>query len=806
MAHQQFLNVIQGLLQPDNNIRKQAEAAYNQFVTSSSEQSASLLLQLIGLSNCPGPVRQISAVLLRRLVNSPEKVQVLSQQLLTTVMQTSLALIQSETQKMVRRNICHLSAALAQSLVGSNGSLSQVWPALLPLTMQLAQNNSDSNLQESGLFLLSILGEYCPLALRESASPMFQALGQSFANNNMSPESTSLLMKSTVSFLLSLESDKLPAGVPLVQPLLGKLSALLSAGEELAAREAMQGMVDMATDQGCAKFMGPAMQGMVNAMVQIAGATQLDTETRIVALEIICTLGENRPGLIRKMSQQDTSAIVTLMIKMACELEDTPNEWPSLIFNEMDDEESDDCVSGMALESLGRLGTKLGGRVVVPTAFSMIPSMMTNSDWRQRRAGILAIANIAAGSKKMLKPELGKVFQMILPCMQDSNQRVRFAATVSIGLLVQVFDDGYIQNTFHQNIIPALSQTLLPTSGSSPRVRAAAANTIITVFRPAGEDEEGDEETENNSLPIEQYLDGLLSGLVSILRESNNHHSVHEQAMDATAAVATSAGDGFARFYDSFMPAAKGIIMNANSDELRPLRGKTMQCIAKIGSAVGVDRFAADAQQIMSAMLQMQNNNNNFDEDVCMACAQICRAIGVHFAPYLNHCLPPLLAILSKENEFLVRNADETVDTEEESKNGFASQVISMPGMEGKRITLNVNTVFEQQVALKCLYHYVDELGTTESMVPYVEPIAKAVKPMVTNRFSPSSRTTAALLLPQLLHSSINQPNGNGLSVAQGLLQFVLPCYLTQIKEEVNPEVFSRCVKIMFSNNVFKSF
>ena len=127
---------------------------------------------------------------------------------------------------------------------------------------------------------------------------MFQALGQSFANNNMSPESTSLLMKSTVSFLLSLESDKLPAGVPLVQPLLGKLSALLSAGEELAAREAMQGMVDMATDQGCAKFMGPAMQGMVNAMVQIAGATQLDTETRIVALEIICTLGENRPGLM----------------------------------------------------------------------------------------------------------------------------------------------------------------------------------------------------------------------------------------------------------------------------------------------------------------------------------------------------------------------------------------------------------------------------------------------------------------------------------------------------------------------------
>jgi importin-5 len=792
MAHQQFLNVINGLLQPDNTIRKQAEAAYHQFVKSSAEQSAGLLLQLIGHQQAPGTVRQISAVLLRRLINSTEKTKALSPQLLSNIMQNSLAMIQSEQQKVVRRNICHLSAALAQSLVGGEGSLTQVWPALLPNTMQLAQN-TDSNLQESGLFLLSILGEYCPTALRESAQPMFQALGQSFQNNGLSPESTSLLMKSTVCFLLALESENLTAGVPLMQPLMGKLSALLGAGEELAAREAMQGMVDMACDQGCAKFMGESMQSMVNAMVQIAGATSLDTETRIVALEFICTLGENRPGLIRKMSPQDVSSIVQLMINMACELDDAPQEWPSTVFQEMDDEESDDYVSGMALESLGRLGTKLGGRVVVPTAFQMIPTMLSHQDWRRRRAGILAIANIASGSKKMLKAELGNVFAMVLPCMQDQNQRVRFAATVAIGLLVQVFDDGLIQREFHANIVPALAQTLLPGSGSTPRVRAAAANTLITVFRPNESADGSDDADSDNTadIPVEQYLDVLLSGLVSILRESQNHHTIHEQAMDATAAIATSAGDGFARFYDSFMPAAKGIIMQASSEELRPLRGKTMQCIAKIGSAVGVSRFAADAQQIMQAMLNMQQSTGGFDEDVSMACAQICRAIGTHFAPYLAHCLPPLLSVLSKKNEFMVRNAEDIVDTEEEAKNGLASQVISMPGMEGKRITLNVNTVFEQQVALKCLYHYVDELGEDPSMAQYVEPIAKAVQPMVTNRFSPQSRTTSALLLPQVLHSCINQPNGQGLQVASGLLQFVLPCYLQQIKEEVNPEVFS---------------
>ena len=392
----------------------------------------------------------------------------------------------------------------------------------------------------------------------------------------------------------------------------------------------------------------------------------------------------------------------------------------------------------------------------------------------------------------MLKPQLGQVFQMMVPCMQDPNQRVRFAASVAIGLLVQVFDDGYIQKSFHQQLIPALSQTMLPTSGSCPRVRAAAANTLITVFgRSAGGDEGEEDEGTGVDIPVASYLDGLLSGLVSILRESTNHHTVHVQAMDATAAVATAAGDGFARFYDSFMPAAKGIITQASSEELRPLRGRTMQCIAKIGSAVGVDRFAQDAQEIMNVMLAMQQKQGTFDEDVSMACAQICRAIGSHFTPYLGHCLPPLLATLSKENEFLVRNVDEAVDTEEEAKMGLASQVISMPGMEGKRITLNVNTVFEQQIALKCLYEYVDELGESTAMAQYCEQIAQAVKPMVTNRFSPQSRTTAALLLPQLLHSSINQPNGSGFEVARQLLQFVMPVYLTQLKEEVNLEVLS---------------
>jgi len=595
MAHQQFLNVIEGILQPDNNTRKQAEAAYNQFVSSDPNQTSGMLLQLIQQAPT-APMRMLSSVLLRRRVDSPKKLTGLSPQLLDNLKNNSLNMIQQEKERGVRRNNCHFVAAFAQSLVGPAGSLNALWPSLLPSTMQMAAS-PNSGLQESGLYLLSILGEYCPLALRESAAAVFQALGQSFQNQTMNSECTALLMKGTICFFLALEPEKLSAGVPLMPLLMGKLQHLLQAGEELAAREAMQGLVEMATDQGVAKFMGPSMQQMVNVMVSVAGVSTLDTETRVVALEVICTLSENRPGLVRKMPQDQISAMVQLMIRMACELDDDSTTWPSLVFEEMDDDETDDSVSGMALEALGRLGTKLGGRSIVPSIFAVVPGMLTNTDWRQRRAGIMAIANVAAGAKKRLQPELSKVFQLIVPCFQDPNQRVRFAAAIAVGLLVQVFDNGAVQKNFHATLIPALAQTMLPSSGSAPRVRGAAANTLITVFRPNTDGDDDDDEGANNNtaaeLPVELYLDGLLSGLVSILRESTIHHTVHVQAMDATAAVATAAGDGFARFYDSFMPAAKGIIMQASSEELRPLRGRTMQCIAKIGSAVGVGSSCA---------------------------------------------------------------------------------------------------------------------------------------------------------------------------------------------------------------------
>ena len=70
-AGNQFLRVVEALLTPNNQVRKQAEQAYNQYVESNAPAAASLLLQIACQAPTP-QLRQICAVLLRRLVSTAD--------------------------------------------------------------------------------------------------------------------------------------------------------------------------------------------------------------------------------------------------------------------------------------------------------------------------------------------------------------------------------------------------------------------------------------------------------------------------------------------------------------------------------------------------------------------------------------------------------------------------------------------------------------------------------------------------------------------------------------------------------------
>lgn len=60
---------------------------------------------------------------------------------------------------------------------------------------------------------------------------------------------------------------------------------------------------------------------------------------------------------------------------------------------------------------------------------------------------------------------------------------------------------------------------------------------------------------------------------------------VLEQIVTTIASVADTTEKDFVAFYDRLMPCLKYIIQNGNTDDLKMLRGKTIECVSLIGKS-----------------------------------------------------------------------------------------------------------------------------------------------------------------------------------------------------------------------------
>ncbi len=142
---------------------------------------------------------------------------------------------------------------------------------------------------------------------------------------------------------------------------------------------------------------------------------------------------------------------------------------------------------------------------------------------------------------------------------------------------------------------------------------------------------------------------------------------VLEQLVTTVASVANTLEDDFVPYYERFMPCMIYIMQNANAQELRLLRGKTIECASLIGLAVGGDKFIEDAAGIMDLLLRTQVVNGGVDladDDpqlsyMITAWARICQILGERFAAYLPMVMTPVLRTASIKPELAMLDPDD---------------------------------------------------------------------------------------------------------------------------------------------------
>ena len=245
----QFEMMINALMSNDNNMRSQAEAAFNQAKANPNALMASLITML--RSNQSEQVRSLCAVLMRKAVmqsasqSGDSLIKSLDPGVADTLKKELLACIEAEPQRNIRKKVCDAVGQLGINLLSENMS---AWPELLPF-MLAATKSGNVNMHEAALTIFNAFSEF----ISEKMVPYHATLLEVF-RASLQPDQAMLVrvaaLKALASFLLALtETGSRNAFQDLVPLMLQTIADALSNNDEGEVRSALEVFVEVAESQ-----------------------------------------------------------------------------------------------------------------------------------------------------------------------------------------------------------------------------------------------------------------------------------------------------------------------------------------------------------------------------------------------------------------------------------------------------------------------------------------------------------------------------------------------------------------------------
>lgn len=489
------------------------------------------------------------------------------------------------------------------------------------------------------------------------------------------------------------------------------------------------------------------------------------------------TLAEMAPAMVRKNAGKYFDQLIPLILQMMADLDEEEN-WAES--DELLDEDND-CNNVVAEAALDRLACGLGGKTILPLVTQNIPMMLASPEWTKRHAALMALSAIGEGCNKQMEGMLNQimegvpgVMEGVLRYLEDPHPRVRYAACNAIGQMSTDFSPVF-EKKFHDKVIPAL--LMLLDDNANPRVQAHAGAALVNFS----------EDCPKHILT--GYLGGMMAKLEGILtakfQELVEHGTklVLEQVVTTIASVADTAEKEFIAYYDRLMPCLKYIIQHANKDELKLLRGKTIECVSLIGLAVGSQKFMSDASEVMDLLLKTHGEGNELPDDdpqtsyLISAWSRICKVLGKQFQQYLPLVMGPVLRTASLKPEVALLDNEELQGIEGEIDWQFVSL--------GEQQNFGIRTAGLEDKAAACmmLVCYARELK--EGFADYSEQVVKLMVPMLKFYFHDGVRSAAAESLPYLLQCAACK----GQPFLEGMWRYIAPELLKAMDTEPENDV-----------------
>ncbi|XP_039296349.1 importin-5 [Nilaparvata lugens] len=756
---EQFQQILTSLLSSENAIRSQGEEAYNNIPL---DNKVVYLLNVITNQNDDEAKRVMATVLLRRIfsIQFTDFYPKLSEDSQRQLKARLLVTIQSEQSDTVRKKVCDITTEVARNLIDDDGN--NLWPEFLQFMFENA-NSPAPALREAALHMFTSVpgvfgnhqSNYLDVIKQMLQRSLEDATSYSVRFQAVRAVSAFVLLHDKEAQIQKHFSDLLPICLRVCAESVERMDddALLKCFIELA--------------ETTPKFLRAHVENIVHLGMNVLTNESLDDPWRHLGLEVIVTLAETAPAMMRKEAGKYIPVLVPVILKMMTDIEEIEN-WSVSDEVAEDDNDSNNVVAESALD---RLACGLGGKTILPHIVNNIPSMLSNPDWKFRYGALMAISAVGEGCHKQMEAMLPQIMDGVLSFLSDAHPRVRYAACNAIGQMSTDFAPTF-EKKFHENVIPGLLMVL--EDNDNPRVQAHAGQYIyyipfllILLI---------------TSIPLP--TDNKFKELV----EKGTKH-VLEQVVTTIASVADTSEEQFVAYYDRLMPCLKYIIMNANTDELKMLRGKTIECVSLIGLAVGAEKFMNDASEIMDMLLKTHTEGDLPDDDpqtsyLISAWARICKILGKRFEQYLPLVIGPVMRTASLKPEVALVDNDEMDDV----SGDIDWQFVSL----GEQQNFGIRTAGLEDKASACemLVCYARELK--EGFAEYAEQVVKLMVPMLKFYFHDGVRTAAAQSMPCLLECA----QIKGAQFVQGMWQFICPELIKAIDTEPEDDVIT---ELMYS-------
>lgn len=186
-------------------------------------------------------------------------------------------------------------------------------------------------------------------------------------------------------------------------------------------------------------FFKSSIDSVAQAMICVSSSKSLEFSTRSLAMEILVTLSETAPALVRR-SDGLIPRLVPLAMSLMLEADEEEAEW---VRGKYSEDAVDDEFLSLGDEAIERIAAGLGGKWVSDLVLNICQAYSTQSHWTSRRAAVAGVCRLAEGSTKHFKQYFDHSLTFLTAAAQDSSPRVQYEAiqvsthTVHISRIVQ---------------------------------------------------------------------------------------------------------------------------------------------------------------------------------------------------------------------------------------------------------------------------------------------------------------------------------------------------------------------------------